>query len=213
MVMNNALNKIIQRLENYFIQLCDFRLTGETFDLLLLLPVESSYTSKFSLLISSKYLNGRSPKQTIGDLYHDFKASLSAQEYVSISNITVMDSNNALVKHLKTMFPFPENIVELTNMTIGGTEIEKAFILRMPMLALLKKGNIVHIRDDSGGSFSGRLLSMDNNFNLKYKPIHPLSGQAGWNDMTDETLVSDVSASYNERVPSAINFHNIVSMR
>ena len=101
MVKIYFIEKILKSLERYMLRKNGFRLKGENYELILLLPSDKYVSdSKYSLLISAKILDNYQQKDMIRELLIDFKETLQFYEYNLISRINIIHSNDPFVKNL-----------------------------------------------------------------------------------------------------------------
>jgi len=168
MVIDIKIHNVLRRLERYFISLNDFKLNGRSYDLLLLLPADSGYTTKYTWIISSKYLDDKPQKKVIHELLEDFRSALSKEDFASVSRISIINSNAPTVKNLNFMFPYRSEIIEISNNSIGGVEFENAFILHSRLLDKLREGNAVTIQNREGDFINAGIISIDNQYRIKF---------------------------------------------
>ncbi len=167
MVISTTIRTVLKGLEKYFIKLERFSLRGRTYDLILLIPESSGYLEKYSWLISAEIFNNRSQREVITELLFEFNKILAKQEYASISKINVLNSNSALVKNLNFMFPYNREIIELSNITVGGVEIENGLILKSAFLEKFREGAAVTILHRKNGLMNVGVIGINQDYKIK----------------------------------------------
>jgi hypothetical protein len=169
MVVDKTVRNILRRLEIYYLKNQGFLLTGKSYDLILLISAESSYnSSKYSWIISAKFLDNRIEKEVINELLSDFNRILTYEEFSSVSRINVINSNHSIVNNLRFVFPYQEDVIELNELSIGGVRFDKSFIIHSKILEKLKSGNVVQIVTCQGEQIPAGIIAMDKNLIIKY---------------------------------------------
>jgi hypothetical protein len=163
---DTIIRKIIKELDRYFIKLEDFSLKGASYDIILSIPEPSAYLEKYRWVISAEVLNNKHEREVISDLLVQFKKVLNESEYASIAQINVLNSNNPLVRNLNFMFPYKRD-VELTNIAVGGVQIEHGFILRSNFLDNVIEGHAITILHKDQGLMNVGVIEMKQDFTLK----------------------------------------------
>lgn len=167
MVINPTISKILRILEKYLIQKTDFRL-GHNYDLILIVPSDSDYLEKYSWIVSSRHLDQVPQNTFINDIINDFKEVLTFEEYSSVSRINKLDSNHPFVKNVKFMFSINKETVEINNLRIGGSHIDRGMIIHSRILEKIIANQAVTFVLENGKLSNAGIISMDNNFRIKH---------------------------------------------
>src|SRR5437899_1326591 len=114
MVETILIHTILKQLEKYLIRKNNFRLLGDTYDLILFVPSDKYLSdAKYSLMLSAMKLNNLYQKDVIKELLNDFKAILKFEEYNSISRLNIIHSEDPFVKNLKFAFAIRTEVIEI----------------------------------------------------------------------------------------------------
>ena len=166
-------HKLLRELEKFLIKKNEFHLSGETYEIILLIPTEKySPDSKYSLVLSAKALNDFSQKDVIREIFTSFKEALDVNEYNSITRINVIHTADPLVKGLKMMFGFREEMFELNNITVGGVNIDFAYLIKSLVLDKLIEGRALSLEiiDPEGnpGTIKAGIIRIDRDYKVVY---------------------------------------------
>jgi|GEM_PF-1701798 hypothetical protein len=167
------IHKLLRQLEKFLIEKNGFQLSGETYDLILLIPSDRYSTDiKYSLVVSAKTLNHFHQKEVIKALLTYFKETLDNNEYNSITRINVINTEDPLVKNLKMMFGFREEAFELNDITIAGIRINFAYLIKSLILDKLIEGRALklQIMDPEGNisDISAGIIRIERDFSIVY---------------------------------------------
>ncbi len=184
MVNNNIFNSVTKRLEFYLIKKNNFKLTGQNYDLILFIPLNSVYdSSKYSLIISSKLLNKLNQKTMIEELLFDLSKNLSREEYLSINRINIIHSNSSFVKNMNFTISQRERLFKLNDFSIGEENISTAYLIKSLVLDKLIQGNTVtmEVLPDKKNPYifepsriNAGIKRIDKNFNVIYYTVRGL---------------------------------------
>jgi len=160
-------NKLVRVLEKFIIRKSNFRLIGNNYELILLVPNEtSSFDRMFSLILSSKILDKLSVKEIVSNLLVDLQKELTINEYNLISRINIIDSSDSLVKNLKTIFSFNESVIYIKDIQVGMTNIESAYLLKSILLSDLIENGIKDVELINGDKKKIIIRRIDSSYNL-----------------------------------------------
>lgn len=212
MVTVSIIHKAIKALEKYLIFKNDFRLTGETYELIMLMPSDRFLSdSKYSLVISAQLLEKQNQKTVITELLRIIKDNMDSEEYNSISRVNIISSHDPIVKNLKFVFGFRQETFEISDYPIGGNYIEFAYLAKSLVLDKLIAGNAIRaeilengqVRDIAAG-----IIRIDKNFRVFYytgKGLRELFGQ----EMTSEEKTKAINLL--KQPEEFLIMHNYVS--
>ena len=190
MVEKNIIQKILNRLEKYMIQRNGFRLLGDTYDLILFVPSDKYLSdAKYSLIISAKSLDGLHQKDVIRELLNNFKEVLMFDEYNALSRLNIIHSDDPLVKNLKLVFGFREELIELNEMPIGGVRIDFAYLVKSLVLDKLIENRAlaveVRLENHQSETIKMGIIRIEKNFEVVYYTSKGLRDMMK-SDLTDE---------------------------
>lgn len=167
MVTSVVISKVLKVLERYLLESVGFRLRGYDYEIILLLPTDSSYQEKYSWVISSEQLNNIEQQIFIRDILLRLKAILPYHEYSSVSSINKLNSSDPIVQNIKFVLPFPGDMIE-TNIYIGNLDMNGGILIRSKILSKLKEGQAVTVYLKSGTSMNAGIISMDKDLRIKH---------------------------------------------
>lgn len=173
MVENQLIHAVLKQLEKYIVRKNNFQLIGETYDLILFVPSDKYQSNnKFSLLISYRKLDHLNQKDVIKEILTDFKEDLRLEEYNSISRLNIVHSEDNLVKNLKFIFAFREQIFEIKDILIGGVQIDFAFLVKSLVIDKLipNRALILEIltKENLKQTIDAGVLRIERNFDIIY---------------------------------------------
>lgn len=171
--MIKFIEKTLTQLEKFLIKKNNFHLLGYSYDLILFVPTDYfALETKFSLLISANKLNHLNQKETIRELFLNFKEALTDDEYNSISRISILHSEDSFVKNLKFVFNIREKIFEINNLTIGGVQLEHAYFIKSLILDKMIENNALQMQiiNKKGQNMliPAGIIRIEPNFNVIY---------------------------------------------
>lgn len=171
MVETMLLQRVLKRLERYLVQKNNFSLTGENYDVVLAVPSDKfSPYARYSLVISARLLNDLNQKDVIKEVFTDLKGILSFEEYNSISRLNVLHTEDSLVKSLKSVFGFRQEVFEINDMAIAGVKIDSAYLLKSLVLDKLIKDHALtlEVKNEIGtvDRINAGIIRMDQNFEV-----------------------------------------------
>ncbi len=209
-------HKILRQLEKFLILKNGFNLLGETYELILLIPSDKYSTdTKYSLIISAKSLNNFQQKDIIKEIFTAFKETLEIDEFNSISRINVIHTHDSFVRNLKLMFGLREEIIELNNITVGGANIDFAYLIRSLVLDKLIAGRALNLEiidpDGNLGHISAGIKGIDNSFNVVYYTGKGLREIFGLEKTKSEEDDAEILKNMNEQY--LISNHLIAKIR
>jgi hypothetical protein len=124
------------------------------------------------MVISAKILNDYRQLDVIMELLTSLKSALNPEEYSTISRINVLHSEDPVVKNIKRMFGFRQDITELNNITVGGVTIDFAYLLKSLVLDKLVENRALtlEILDGEGNykEIKAGIIRIDKFFNVHY---------------------------------------------
>jgi hypothetical protein len=167
MVEQIVVNSIIKELEKFLIKKSNYRLNGENFDLILLIPTDKySFDNKFSLYLSSAVLNKFSQKEIIMELLTDFKNYLTIQDYTALSRINILNNQEPFVRNMNLTYGFRESIIQLEDTYIGDVKIDFAFLLKSLVLDKLIMNRAVLLELYNGQKMNAGIKRIEPNFDI-----------------------------------------------
>lgn len=183
----SIIHKTVKALEKYFLLKNNFRLTGESYDLIMFLPSDKfASDTKYSLLVSAEILDKLNQKSATTELLEAIKPDLDFNEYNSISRVNILDSNEPIVKNLKLVFGFRQEIFEINReYIIGGVNIEFAYIVKSLVLDKLVIGNAITAEVLENGQrkvINAGIIRIEKDYKVVYytgKGLRQLFGQEG----------------------------------
>jgi hypothetical protein len=111
----------------------DYAQRGQTFALVMLIPTDpSAIDSKYTLLVSASWLDGKSPKDAVDLILTDLIGkigSTDSPEYRGIARITVVKTGDAFVGAITSAFNVTDSDVAISNCNINGVLVERAILL------------------------------------------------------------------------------------
>lgn len=110
--------------------LTEFSGQKDSYSLIMLMPEQAHNSeSNFGLLLSAKWLNPLPYHETLKKIIHIFRDSLPWEEYRKIDNIYLVHTEDPLVKSLTELYKVENGLVDVSNIQIGETKIDNAFII------------------------------------------------------------------------------------
>jgi hypothetical protein len=166
MVKAGFTHRTLKQLEKYLIRKTDFKLHGDSYDLILIVPSDKfDLDTKYSLIISAKIFDNKNDQPIIKELLGEFRNNFNIEDFNSLSRINILNSNAPLVKNINFMFKFRESVIEFNDYIIGGTKIEYGLLL-LTCLDKLIGGNAVVLKLTTGDTIAAGIIRMDNNFDI-----------------------------------------------
>lgn len=168
MVMEKNVLVILRQLEKYFIQKNKYKLSGYSYDLILIIPTVATTDIKYSWILSSQLFDNTSQKEIILDII-TFLRERCPEEYKSIARINLLNSQSSDVKNLNFIYsslPLKNEFIEL-NTIIGGQNFEGAVLLRSKLLTQLIEGAAVTITLNNNKVLSIVLIDINSDFVVK----------------------------------------------
>lgn len=139
MVANIFYFKLIKQLERFLLKKVNFSMSRANYDLILVVPSDEIDTHrKYSLILSSKNFDTQTQKELIIEILDFLKKSLTDNEYQSISRINIIKSNEPLVNNINFIFTQRTHAIEISNIKVGGIQIDEAILLKSLVLDKLK---------------------------------------------------------------------------
>lgn len=168
MVETIFIHKVLKELEKFFIKKNNFQLTGANFDLVLFAPTDKhSLDAKFSLLLSAKNFNSSNQRDLIKEFITYFRETLGIDEYISISRVNILHTEDPFVKNINFMFPYREEVREIMDdIPIGGVKIT-GFLVKSLVLDKLISNSIVEMELINGEMVRAKIIEINNNFEVK----------------------------------------------
>jgi hypothetical protein len=166
MVISNNISKVLSLLEKYYLEKTDFQLNGNSYDMIMVTPEQSNIESN-KWIISAKYFDNSEKPNLISDILEYFQRNLGPTDYLSVSSLIVLNSSLAFIQNIKFMFPFNNPVFELSNISIGGVDIDHAYIIHSRKLEKLEVEKEVYVNHKIEGSIKIRPISLDRQWNLK----------------------------------------------
>ena len=167
MVEQIVVNSIVKELEKFLIKKSNYRLKGESYDLILLVPTDKySLDNKFSLYISSVVLNKFSQKEIIMELLTDFKNYLTIKDYTALNRINLLNTQEPFVRNMNLIYSIREKIIQLNEIRIGDVILDFAFLLRSLVLDKLIVNHAVLIELDDGQKINAGIKRIEPNFDI-----------------------------------------------
>jgi hypothetical protein len=172
MVEVSFMEKVVKRLERYLIQKNGFRLQGLKYDLILFSTIDRYFLpDRYSLMLSSAVLDHSSLWDVAFELFSDMKKVLSGEEYLAVSNINVIHSDDPFVKKISRLYGSREPLVEIRDEIIAGTEIEFAYLVNSSLLGKLVEGKALAAEilcGDSVSTINMGIIRIESNFDVVY---------------------------------------------
>jgi hypothetical protein len=169
MVNQPILSAIIRRLELYLLRQNDYRLTGESYDLILFVEAGWPGKQEYNLLLSARLLDNRSQREVIHALLSDFRRIPSYQEFAVISGLTILKSTSQFVRDAKRVFSFRTSFSKPV-VEVSGYELElsdepsrRGLFVRSTLLEQLKANAIVEVQFSSDGDLANQLRIIELN--------------------------------------------------
>lgn len=169
MVEQIVVNSIIKELEKFLIKKSNFRLTGDSYDLILLVPDDKySLNNKFSLYISSVVLNKFTQKEILLELLTEFKNILTIQDYNTLSRINLLNSKEPFVRNMNLIYGIRERIIQLNEIRIGDMILDFAFLLKSLVLdkLIINRAAVFELND--GQVINAGIKRIEPNFDIVY---------------------------------------------
>lgn len=163
-----AINKTVKILEAYYVSKNGYKLNGTGYDLILLVPAESTGLIKYSWLISGKILDNIPQTKIVSDIFQLIKGVLSIEEYATISRINVINSSHPFIRNVNFVVPGNDEMVQFNNQNIGGVDLDQAILLRPKFLKKAKEGNAVTFILNTGKKINAGIISIDKNLKIKH---------------------------------------------
>jgi len=111
------------------------------FSLAMLIPTEPNVIdSKLSLIVSAPWLDKMNPKQAIELIVKGLKEHLDSSSLSYVSRVTIVNSSDDFVKAINSAFYVKEGLVNITNCTISGMQIDRAILLESHRVNDSKEG-------------------------------------------------------------------------
>lgn len=101
------------------------------FNLAMLLDNEpNSIESSYTLLLSSKWLDNKSPKQAVNEVLNNIinEIGVNSDEFKKISRVSVIKTKDPFVYGITSAFKTCDNTVNINNCYINGINIEKGVL-------------------------------------------------------------------------------------
>jgi hypothetical protein len=175
-----AINKVTRILEAYFIHKNGYRLSGASYDLILLIPAESSGVVKYSWIISSRLFLVMPETTIVSELFTMIKGALSSEEFATIARINVIQYNNPFVRNVNFVVPGDSEMVQFNNQNIGGVDLNQAILIRSNFLKKAKEGSAVTFVVTNNRKVNAGIISIDKKFKIKHytrKGLDEIFGQ------------------------------------
>lgn len=167
MVDSIFFRKVLNRLEKYLIRKSDYRLLGETYDLILLVPSDNyAANTSYSVILSSRIFDPQSQKDIIKDIFVFLNDNLLIGEYNRISRINIVNSGDSLVKNINFAFKFRNMFFEIVDFPIGGVKIDNAILVKSLILDRLVINNAVSIRLVNGTSINVGIIRIEEDYSV-----------------------------------------------
>ena len=89
------------------------------------------FDSHYSLLLSSKWLDDKSPRQAVNEIVHDIiqEIGVNSNEYKMISRVSIIKTADPFVLMLTSAFQVCNSAITISNCNINGVVIEKGTLL------------------------------------------------------------------------------------
>lgn len=164
-------NGVRRELEKFFIKKNNFKLSGETYDLILFEPSDEYVAdTKYTLSVSAFKFNNTAQRDLVKELLEYLKEKLSFFDYNSISRIKIYNSNDSYVNNLKTLISFSgEEPLELNSIRIGGAQIT-GYLLNSLLLKKLVSGKhlIFELKDKLHNRYSlkVKIIRIESNYDI-----------------------------------------------
>ena len=169
MVVEITIENTLRLIEKYFLKQLDFNLEGRSCDFILLTPSESSFeTPQYAWQLSDRRFDHFSQLVIIRELLEVFRNNLSKDEYHSIARINIINSESPLVRNIKLMFQVNKEFTEINDIVIAGERINYSILINSKRLQALKTGRAVTITRNDGIVLNAGIVSMDQNYSIKY---------------------------------------------
>jgi hypothetical protein len=213
MVEQNVVNSIIKELEKFHIKKSNYRLNGENYDLILLIPTDKySFDNKFSLYISSAVLNKFSQKEIIMELLTDFNNYLTIQDYTALSRINLLNNQEPFVRNMNLAYGFRESIIQLEDTYIGDAKIDFAFLLKSLVLDKLVVNKAVTIELNDGQIINAGIKRIEPDFDIIHYTGKALREMWGLNLIGEEKNRADFLKSQEEDYLFENNYISSISL-
>jgi len=144
MVKDIFVREVQRKLERFFLKKNNFRLEGQTYNLLLFFPPESAPVD-YSILLSAEIFDVESKKQLITDILRYLLDTLGQSYYKRIASLNILNSQDPLVRNITLISAYPQEYMELNHFQIGGVEIDDALLVKSTLLTQLRQDNRVRI--------------------------------------------------------------------
>lgn len=138
MVNTTLFRHIAQALDNYALIKSDSGLKGSklyVYELALLIPDGSQYNTKYSLVISAKWLDSYSRSEALNEILPHLRKELLDETYIKINRVVLISSDDPFIENAKlassTAFTSTNSILEINNIYLGEYEIERAYIIKL----------------------------------------------------------------------------------
>ena len=139
MVENTLYFKILKQLEKFLLKKVNFKMFYTNYDLILIVPTdEVDFHRKYSLILSAKIFDTQMQRELILEIFDFLKLNLNNQEYQSISRVNIMKSNDPFVNNINFIFTKRTHAIEISNIQVGGVQIDQAFLLKSLVLDKLR---------------------------------------------------------------------------
>jgi len=184
MVTEKVTDRIRTVLEMFFIQKNHFDLNGSSYDLILVEPKEGS---KVYLTISASFFDRQSKTESTKEVLIFFKQNMKTNEYLSISTINILNSQDSFVKNINFIFSQVNEDILIQDYTVGGRYIEYGYLIHSKILEKLFIGQTAHIQ--LKGKFEtipAGIKRIDEKYNIVYYTGKGLRNIFSNSDQTQE---------------------------
>jgi hypothetical protein len=188
MVNQPILDAVIRRLELYFLRENNYRLTGESYDMILFVEAGWYGNREYDLLLSAKLFDNRSQRNVIHTLLTDIRSIPSYQGFHLLSGLNILKSDSKLVRNTRQTFnfrtSFSKPVIEVTgyDLELGDEPSRGGLYVRSTLLEQLKENEIVEIQFSSDGGLSNQVQTiqigyLDEDMRLYGTLINPRTDQ------------------------------------
>ncbi len=203
MVKQSTLDTLVSGLERYFLRRNDFRLTGDSYDLVMLAESSASYQS-YNLFVSAKMLDSGIHREVVREILASFRRISDFNAFSLINSLQILRSDSTFVKQarrtlLERTTPW-QPIYEGHNLELEGELFNSLLFVRPYLLERLRVGAEVKLEVDDQNYprvFPVRVMQLSHDFMLEVKPLP----SENWNQRLPDSI-RRVDSEHREQVYS-----------
>ena len=168
MVINKAIRTVQRELEKFLIKENRYKLEGVNYEFMLLRPIASSYSEKYSWLVSASIFDTYSERSFIHEVLKYLKGNLAYDTRCVVSSIGKVETNGHLAEDLNNIWTGEQEYFEIDEAFLGNREFENAILIRPVLLNYLVEGHTISLSLKDHKNILANIISIDENFYLKY---------------------------------------------